>query len=174
MKNIIFLKKNCPPESLRANRNYPAVPAGLSLPSSIKWILVSSRGLKEAALPHTTVRTCLFCLVNIMSDSRCSLLCLYLAALPARGEAHGSLVRNLVKKQTNSISGFWSKDQESAKHPCPWDPPVLLSMYLTLWGEGEELWDMKPQRKKKRNLSLYPDCILPEKQKGPYTRLRHC
>lgn len=146
MKNIIFLKKNCPPESLRANRNYPAVPAGLSLPSSIKWILVSSRGLKAAALPHTTVRTCPFCLVNIMSDSRCSLLCLYLAALTARGEAHGSLVRHLVKKQANTIGGFWNKDQESAKHPCPCNPPAHLSLYLTFWGEGGELWGIMPQR----------------------------
>lgn len=157
MKNIIFLKKNCPPEPLRANRNYPAVPAGLSLPSSIKWILVSSRGLRAAALSHTTVRTCRFCLVNIMSDSRCSLLCLYLAVLPARGEAHGSLVRHLVKKQANATGSPWSTNTRiPAKHPCSWDPQTCPSTLLTLWGEEEEMWEIKPQRKRRE---LY-DCTL--------------
>lgn len=124
MKNIIFLKKNCPPESLRANRNYPAVPAGLSLPSSIKWILTSSRGLKAAALPHTTLQTCRFCLVNITSGSRCALLCLHLAALPARDKAQGSLVRQLVKKQAKILGRPWSK---GTRVQMSQDPQACLS-----------------------------------------------
>lgn len=47
MKNIIFLKKNGPLESLRANTNYPAVPAGSVITELNKMDPLQLRGIES-------------------------------------------------------------------------------------------------------------------------------
>lgn len=109
MKNIIFLKKKCPPESLRANTNCPAAPEGLSLQSSIKWILLAL-GIEScrASSRNSENLSVLFSKHNVWHQALPS-TCLCLAAPPARGKAFGSTVRDLLRKKAKILDVPWSK-----------------------------------------------------------------
>lgn len=111
MKNIIFLKKNCPPESLRVNTNYPAVPAGAVITELNKMDPLQLWGIDScrASSRNNENLSVLFSKHNVWHQALPS-ACLYLAALPARAKACGSLVRDLVRKKAKTIGVLGRKD----------------------------------------------------------------
>ena len=111
MKNIIFLKKNCPPESLRVNTNYPAVPAEAVITELNKMDPFQLRGIEScrASSRNNENLSVLFSKHNVWHQALPS-ACLHPAALPARGKACGSPVRDLVRKKAKTIGVPGRKD----------------------------------------------------------------
>ena len=111
MKNIIFLKKNCPPESLRVNTNYPAVPAEAVITELNKMDPFQLQGIEScrASSRNNKNLSVLFSKHNVWYQALPS-ACLHPAPLPARGKACGSLVRDLVRKKAKTIGVPRRKD----------------------------------------------------------------
>lgn len=149
MKNIIFLKKNCSPESLRANTNYPAAPARAVITELNKMDPLWLWGIEgcRASSRNKENLSILFSKHNVWHRELPS-ACLYLAALPARGEACGSSVRDLVRKKAKTTGVPWRKGLRSNQkriptklHCIPCEPPLWerrLHPLVSLWSPHPE------------------------------------
>lgn len=120
--------------SLRVNTNYPAVPAEAVITELNKMDPFQLRRIEScrASSRNNENLSVLFSKHNVWHQALPS-ACLHPAALPARGKACGSLVRDLVRKKAKTIGVPRRKDLRANQkrftqnltastqdpHPCP-------------------------------------------------------